>query len=388
MIDPRRLDELVERVLPTVVEVRRAIHRHPELSGEEYETTALLSRVLSDAGMVPRSRTPRTGLTVDIGSGSPVVAFRADIDALPIQEPPEQACASRIPGVMHACGHDAHAAIGLGVALVLGELTHAMPGRVRMIFQPAEETFPGGAHDLVREGVMDGIRSIIAYHVDPGLQAGRIGLKVGAITSSADRFHITLEGPGGHTARPHQTVDLITVAGLVVTQVPALLDRLTDARAPVALVFGRIHGGSADNVIPSQVELSGTLRTADRNVWEEIPTRLERLVNEVTAPLGPKVHLHYLRGLPPVINDARIVQRLERIVATTLGESQVSTSFLSMGAEDFSRYLEEAPGALMRLGCGDGSQGIDLHSASFRLDEACLAPALNVAVNALLDLMT
>ncbi len=376
--------DLVTEVVPGALDVRRALHRHPELSGEEYLTTELLAERLRGCGLTPRLRTPRTGLYVDIGSGDRAVAFRADIDALPIHEPTGLNFTSEVPGVMHACGHDAHSAIGLGVAQVLSTMGDELPGRVRVIFQPAEETFPGGAYDLVREGIMDGIGSILAYHVDPGLDTGRIGFKRGAITSSADRFYITLEGPGGHTARPHQTVDLLYAVGLVLTQIPALLDRMIDARSPVAIVFGRAQAGTADNVIPTHAELSGTLRTADRQVWEEVPALLEQLVRDITAPLGAKVLFHYQRGIPPVMNTPSVIGVLERAIAEELGADTVAGTFVSMGAEDFARYLDEAPGALLRLGCREGTGRSDLHSAGFRLDEGCIEFGIRAAVTGLL----
>ena len=381
------VDVLIDSALTEAIELRRVVHRHPELSGEEYRTTELIADRLRSHGMTPRLRTPRTGLSVDLGSGGPMVAFRADIDALPIHEPPGLTFTSEIPGVMHACGHDAHTAIAFGVARVLHEMESDLAGRVRMIFQPAEETFPGGAYDLVREGIMEGVSAILAYHVDPGLETGRIGFKPGAVTSSADRFYVTLEGPGGHTARPHQTVDLLYAMGVVLTQVPAMLDRMIDARAPVALVFGRAQSGTADNVIPTHAELSGTLRTADRGVWEEVPSMLEQLVRDITAPLGAKVLFHYQRGIPPVSNDADLVERARSAVGRALGTDALAGTYVSMGAEDFARYLDEAPGALMRLGCRDGTGKSDLHSAAFRLDESCIRVGIRGAVAALLDML-
>jgi amidohydrolase len=234
---------------------------------------------------------------------------------------------------------------------------------------------------------MDGVSAILAYHVDPGLETGRIGFKPGAVTSSADRFYVTLEGPGGHTARPHQTVDLLYAMGVVLTQVPAMLDRMIDARAPVALVFGRAQSGTADNVIPTHAELSGTLRTADRGVWEEVPSMLEQLVRDITAPLGAKVLFHYQRGIPPVSNDADLVERARSAVGRALGKDALAGTHVSMGAEDFARYLDEAPGALMRLGCRDGTGKSDLHSAAFRLDESCIRVGIRGAVAALLDML-
>lgn len=387
MMERRRLDQLVADVLPDVVEVRRTIHAHPELSGEEYRTTDLLAERLTSIGSPAHLRTPKTGLWVDFGRPGPMVAFRADLDALPIEEPRGLPFASRVPGVMHACGHDAHTAIAFGVARILAEIQSELAGRVRVIFQPAEETFPGGAYDLVREGVMEEVRAIMAFHLDPGLPAGQIGFKPGAITSSADRFYITLEGPGGHTARPHQSVDLVYAAGLVVTQMPALLDRLIDARAPTALVFGRLQAGTADNVIPTLAELSGTLRTADREVWEQAPVMLEQLARDIVAPLGAKMVFHYQRGIPPVVNDVGLTQRIERSVATALGPSATTGTFVSMGAEDFARYLDEAPGVLLRLGCHDGGAPTDLHSAGFRIDERCLEVGIRAALLGLLVML-
>jgi amidohydrolase len=234
---------------------------------------------------------------------------------------------------------------------------------------------------------MDGVTAVLAYHVDPGLETGRIGFKPGAITSSADRFYVTMEGPGGHTARPHQTVDLLYAVGLVLTQVPAMLDRMIDARSPVAVVFGRAQAGTADNVIPTHAELSGTLRTADRQVWEEVPSMLEQLVRDITAPLGAKVLFHYQRGIPPVVNDPEIIDRAKTAIVRHLGSDAVAGTFVSMGAEDFARYLDEAPGALLRLGCGDGAGRSDLHSAGFRLDEGCIRIGIEAAVAALLELL-
>lgn len=384
MIDPTQLDDLVSAVMPVVVEVRRKLHANPELSGVEFQTTEYLTELLRSNGLEPRSRTPKTGLIVDLGPPSPGVAFRADIDALPIQEPEGLSFRSTNPGVMHACGHDAHTAIGVGIALAMREV--APSSLVRIIFQPAEETFPGGAYELMREGVLDGIRTLIAFHADPSLDPGLLGLRSGAITSSADRFFITLEGPGGHTARPHATVDLVYAAGQVITNLPAVLDRLVDARAPVALVFGQVHGGTADNVIPTTVELSGTVRTADRDLWDELPAMVERIVTETIAPLGAKAIVHYQRGIPPVVNSPSVVKRLGSVLTAALGVDTVVPTNVSMGAEDLARYLESVPGALIRLGCRAGDRRVDLHSASFMLDERCLETGVRAGIASLIEL--
>jgi amidohydrolase len=372
------IDRVVAEVMPSVIEIRRTIHMHPELAHEEFKTTELLVTRLRSASLFPRARTPRTGLTVDIGTEGPMVAFRCDIDALPISEPEGLAFTSTMPGLMHACGHDAHTAIGFGVAVALSQLDP--PGRVRVLFQPAEEAFPGGAYELLKDGVMDGVESILAFHVDPGLRTGLLGFRPGPITSSADRFFITLEGPGGHTARPHKTVDLIGAAGQVITQLPALLERKIDARSPLVMVFGKVHGGSADNVIPTMVELSGTVRTADRELWESVPTLIDKLVGEIIAPFGASGIVHYQRGLPPVVNDPGVTAVVSAATSALMGPRAVTDTHVSMGAEDFARYLELAPGTLVRLGCAETDASTDLHSASFKLDEGALEIGIKTAL--------
>jgi amidohydrolase len=239
---------------------------------------------------------------------------------------------------------------------------------------------------MVNDGLAEGLSSIIAFHCDPTLEVGRVGMRPGPITASADRFYITLEGPGGHTARPHRTVDLIYAAGLLATQLPGHLDRLTDARLPKSVVFGRIAGGTAVNVIPSSIELSGTCRTLDRGVWEEMPILLERLVQEIVAPAGPKVLFSYQRGIPPVINNEQVVATCMGAVADQLGTKAVAEAPTSMGAEDFSRFTEAVPGSLIRLGVKGEDQVVDIHSATFRVDERCLATGLEAGLASLLAL--
>jgi amidohydrolase len=385
-LDVPLLEKASDEVLSTVIELRRAIHRRPELAHQEYHTTEAIATVLRQAGLSPRTRTPRTGLTVELGSGERAVGFRADLDALPIQEPEDHLFRSEIPGVMHACGHDVHSAVAVGLALALSRL-EPLPGRVRFIFQPAEETFPGGGQEMVREGAAEGLAAVIAFHVDPTLDPGRFGMRSGPITGSADRFYLTLEGPGGHTARPHRTVDLIYAAGKVITELPALLDRVTDSRLPLALVFGKVAGGTAENVIPTVVEISGTCRTLDRRLWEEIPALLDRLVHEIVAPTGAKVLLHYQRGIPPVVNDERVVSICRQAVAAAAGWEAVAVAPTSMGAEDFARFTEAAPGALIRLGARPGRREVDLHSAAFVAAEEAIRPALLGGLACLLSLL-
>lgn len=378
------ISELSKALAPKMVEVRRQIHRHPELGRNEIETTQLLASHLAAAGLEPMVRADGVGLVAELGSGEPTVAFRADIDALPIEEMSGAPYASQIPGVMHACGHDAHAAIGLGIATVLSQID--VPGRVRFIFQHAEETFPGGAFDLSAEGAGKDLKAIIAYHVDPHLRAGEVGMKVGPITSSSDRLAIIVEGPGGHTARPHETVDTIMAAARIVTEVPALLQRQIDPRSPVALVFGAIAGGETDNVIPAKVVIRGTCRLLDRRLWADMPDRIETLVRQVAAPTGAEVTVDYVIGIPPVVNDESTVEILRDTAHRVLGHDSVHETYTSMGAEDFSVFLEQTPGALIRLGVGMPER-VDLHSARFDIDEDAIRFGMEFGAEALLDLL-
>lgn len=263
MTERKLIEKAVTEVLDEVIDVRRTLHRHPELSHSEHRTTALLADALGNHGIDTWIRFPsQTGLVAEIGSEGPLVAWRCGLDAIPIEEPSANAYQSETPGVMHACGHDAHAAIGLGVAVVLNRLPQ-LAGRVRMVFQHSEETITSGAVQMVEEGVMQDVGAITALHVDASLEVGKVGLKKGTITSSVDRVRIVLEGPGGHTARPHLTTDLIYAGGKVATELPGLLGRLVDPRLLFSLTFGLILGGRAENVIPTRVMIAGTCRTSD-----------------------------------------------------------------------------------------------------------------------------
>jgi len=382
---PNDLRSVVEHAISLAVEARRHLHRYPEIGHQEFETTEYLASVLSDAGLEPRLRAAGTGLSVEVGSGSPSVAFRADIDALPVQEQTSLPFASERPGFMHACGHDAHTGIAVGIARALSELD--IDGTIRFVFQHAEEQFPGGAQELVEEGILDGIERIIGFHVDPALQAGKVGLRAGPITASSDQFSIEVEGPGGHTARPHLTVDTTYAAGLIVTQLPALLNRLTDPRTPLVVVFGSIQGGAAPNVIPPMVELRGTARTLGADLWDRLPKLVDQLVQEIVAPTGATVTVNYQKGIAPVINDEQTIAEARFAVGRMLGPSATAATPPSMGAEDFSAFLQEIPGALLRLGTGGDHDPVDLHSARFTIDESAIETGILAGSATLLTML-
>ena len=367
------------------VALRRAIHRRPELGHHEFETTSTVAAHLRATGLEPEIRSTELGVVVDVGSGGPMVAFRADLDALPILEASGVDFASEIPGVMHACGHDAHTAIAAGLARSMARLD--LPGTIRFLFQPAEESVPGGAVEMVREGRVQGVDSILAFHVDPSIPPGTVGLRTGAITGAADRLRVRLDGPGGHTSRPHQTADLVHAAARIVTELPQLVRLRVDPRDSVAIVFGQIHGGAAENVIPATVEVAGTVRMFDPELWRGMPPLIEQLVADIARPLGAKATVDYERGAPPVVNDQAVITTVERAAGSILGADGLLPTKQSLGAEDFAWFLEEVPGALVRLGSAPDDRQVDLHAADFELDERAIPLGMMVGGAALLALL-
>ncbi len=382
---PDDLRFVAHRAVSAAIDVRRHLHRFPEIGRAEHATTEYLGTALSSGGLQPGYRLPGTGLSVDVGGSGPRVAFRADIDALPIHEQTGLPFASEHSGLMHACGHDAHSAVAVGIALTLSQLD--IPGSVRFVFQHAEEQFPGGAEELVREGILEGVERIVAFHVDPAIQAGRIGLRAGPVTASSDQFSVAIEGPGGHTARPHLTADTINAAGLVVTELPTMVQRITDARTPLVLVFGSIQGGSAPNVIPTRVELKGTARTLGADLWDRLPKLVDELAHEIIGPTGATVDVHYNKGIAPVVNDEQTVAEARYAIGRLLGPAATAATPPSMGAEDFSAYLQEIPGAMLRLGVGDDREPADLHSARFDIDESAIETGIVAGAATLLTML-
>ncbi|MGW1631847.1 M20 family metallopeptidase [Streptomyces anthocyanicus] len=364
-----------------LVAFRRDLHMHPELGNQEFRTTAAIKERLERAGLKPRVLPIGTGLVCDIGtdsgqwSGGPrMLALRADIDALPIPDTKSE-CAyrSQVPDRAHACGHDVHTTVVLGTGLVLAALHEQglLPRPVRLVFQPAEEVLPGGAADAIEGGALDGVRRILAVHCDPRVDAGRIGLRVGPITSACDRLEIALNGPGGHTARPHLTTDLVTAAARVVTDVPPLVARRVDSRSGLALTWGRIESGHAPNVIPQHAELAGTVRCLDLDAWRQAPDLVMGAIDEIADLYRAKSEITYVRGVPPVVNEVTSTELLQAAMVARRGTDAVEATEQSLGGEDFSWYLEHVPGAMARLGVRPpGERTVrDLHQGDFDVDE-------------------
>ncbi|WP_280696374.1 amidohydrolase [Kitasatospora sp. GP82] len=368
-----------------LIAFRRDLHRHPELGRQEFRTTRLLRERLVEAGLTPRVLPGGTGMIVDLvppgtKPGTPFLAFRADIDALPIDDAKtEVPYHSTLPGRAHACGHDVHTSIALGTALVLTQAlgTGELKQPVRLIFQPAEEVMPGGALDVIAADGMEGVGRIFALHCDPRVPVGRIGLKIGAITSACDRLVLHLDGPGGHTARPHLTTDLVTAIARMAADLPAALGRRMDPRWGVSLVWGRITSGSAPNVIPQHAELEGTVRCLELPGWREAPETLHELIAKIAETYRAKWTLDYHRGVPPVVNEHESIGQLEAAMTARFDDGSgpvVEDTEQSLGGEDFSWYLEQAPGALARLGVrAPHEKGVrDLHQGDFDVDERAI----------------
>ncbi|MGK4581201.1 amidohydrolase [Kitasatospora sp. HPMI-4] len=368
-----------------LIAFRRDLHRHPELGRQEFRTTRLLRERLVAAGLAPKVLPGGTGMIVDLvppgaRPGTPFLAFRADIDALPIDDAKADVpYHSTLPGRAHACGHDVHTSVVLGTALVLAEALQAGELRqpVRLIFQPAEEVMPGGALDVIEAGGMKGVGRIFAVHCDPRVEVGRIGLKIGAITSACDRLELHLDGPGGHTARPHLTTDLVTAVARMAADLPAALARRMDPRWGVSLVWGRIASGSAPNVIPQHAELEGTVRCLELAGWREAPDVMHELIAKIAETYRAKWSLDYHRGVPPVVNEHESIGQLETAMNARFaqdGGPVVEDTEQSLGGEDFSWYLEHAPGALARLGVrAPHEKGVrDLHQGDFDVDERAI----------------
>src|SRR5690625_1656498 len=377
----QRVSKLVSSMEPKLIELRRHIHAHPELSRAEYETTQLVAAELRAIGLKPRILPDSVGLTCDIGpsladTGVPLIGLRADLDALPVSDLTSGPYRSTVPGIAHACGHDVHTVAVIGAGRVLAKLAEVdgLQTEIHLIFQPAEEQQPGGAIDVIAAGGLEGVGQIFAVHCEPRLDVGTIGLRAGPITSASDKVTIKFSGAGGHTSRPHLTNDLVFAMGAVITQVPGILSRHIDPRSGANLTWGVVNAGSAPNVIPAAGSLVGTLRCLDIDAWERAGAMLDEAVHAVIAPFGVQAESRHDRGVPPVVNDRHAVQIQQRAVTEVLGAAGGVAVEQSLGGEDFAWYLTKANGAMARLGTRTpGGRTYDLHQGDFDPDERAIA---------------
>jgi len=379
------IGDSVDALVPQLLELRRDLHAHPELSREETRTTLVVSQRLEAAGIGVRLL-PGTGLIADIGAEQPAyrVALRADLDALPVRERTDLDWASTNYGVCHACGHDVHVAAVLGAGLALRAHEEELRERgiaARLIFQPAEEIMPGGAIDVLEQGGMDGVDAVFAVHCDPSLEVGRVGLREGPITAASDRVTVHLSGRGGHTSRPHLTEDITFALAKVITEVPAALSRRLDPRSGLALVWGEVRAGMASNVIPSSGMVAGTLRMLDAEAWKSVGPLLEQIIHAVVQPYAVTARLEHVPGVPPVVNHADAIDVLRQ--ACLGGGLEPVPTPQSLGGEDFAWYLASVPGAMARLGTRTpGGPVYDLHQGDLVVDEGSVSAGATLLAGA------
>lgn len=368
----------IDLLAADLVDLRRDIHAHPELSWAEERTTNLVAKALDEVGLSPVLM-PRGGLLVDIGAGERLSAVRADLDALPVDDTSGVDWASTVPGVAHACGHDVHTVALVGVGRALARFQDQLPGRIRLIFQPAEEVMPGGALMAIESGALEGVDHIFGLHCDPSIDVGTFGLQEGPLTGAADSLDVHLRGSGGHTSRPHLTEDLTFALGKLVTELPAVLSRRLDPRAGVSVVWGLVRAGSAMNVIPSVGRAAGTVRMLDQVAWVESEALVRRTIDEIVASYGVSAEVSYIRGVPPVVNETQATRILGDAIELVVGPENRFGTAQSLGGEDFAWFVEQVPGAMARLGTRTpGGPTFDLHQGDMQIDERAIGLAAKV----------
>lgn len=369
-----------------VVEWRRHLHQHPELSFHEAETAQFVEETLASFGGLLITRPTPTSVLARLVTGrpGPVLAMRADMDALPITEETGLPFASTARGVMHACGHDGHTATMLGAVKQILAMREQLVGEIRFIFQHAEEVYPGGAEELVQRGVMDGVTRVIGAHLWAQLDVGTVGLSAGAMMAAPDTFWITVRGTGGHGGIPQQTVDPVLIGAQVVTNLQSIVSRGMDPLDPAVVSVTQFHAGNTHNVIPETAELNGTVRTFNPELRTRIPQLMERIIRGVTAAHGATYEFTYERGYRPVINDATVTREMQEIVETACGPNVVVPMRPTMTGEDFSAFQQQAPGNFFFIGIRNEARGIvhPHHHPRFDIDESALETGVRIFTEA------
>jgi len=375
----KTIQDLASRIHANIVAYRRHLHRHPELSFEEYKTAAFVKEELDKLG-IPYVEMANTGvvgvITGDVSSDQ-VVALRADMDALPITEVPGRVYGSLNPGVMHACGHDAHTASLLGTAAILQSMKSSFAGTVKLIFQPGEERLPGGASLMIKEGVLQNPapQAVIGQHVMPLIPAGKVGFRPGKYMASADELYVTVRGKGGHGAQPHQNIDPVVIAAHIITALQQVVSRFADPKLPTVLSFGKVVANGATNIIPSEVHLEGTFRTLDEQWRKEAHERMKKLATGIAESMGGTCEFEVRLGYPFLVNEERLTAELRSYAVEYLGEENVIDLDIWMAGEDFAYYSQVTDACFYRLGTGNEARGITsaVHTPTFDIDEQSLA---------------
>ena len=380
----KKIETLSREILPDLIQLRRHFHAHPELSGQEFQTAALVAGELRKSGWKVKEAVGRTGVVAEIGNKSgPVVGLRVDMDALPIEEKTGLDYSSSTQGLMHACGHDLHTCIGLGVAKVLAK-NKFTTSRIRIIFQPAEE-IAQGANWMKAEKVLEGVEALFGVHVYPDLSVGKIGIRSGTFTAAAAELEIDIIGNGGHGARPHEGTDSIWIAAKVICGLQEAISRRLDALKPVVISFGKIAGGNAFNVIAERVKLLGTVRCLDSELYEKLPRWIEQIVKNIASNYDAQAKINFKSIAPPVYNDPELTNLLSNCAKNFIDEeSIVNLENPSLGAEDFAFFLQDVPGTMFRLGVAGDKGCAPLHSGYFSLDERSLELGIKILSHTIL----
>jgi len=373
MIEELKKD--VESLTGQIIEWRRDFHRHPEIAFEEHRTSSVLRDFLESLGM-PVKTFAKTGLrgTLEGKPGGRTVALRADIDALPLKEEGEKEYISQNPEATHACGHDGHMAILMGAAKLLSQKTDSFQGKVVFLFQPSEERIPGGAKQMIKEGALEDVNAIFGLHLWQLLPTGCVGIVKGAMMAQPDKFSIVVKGKGGHGSMPHQTVDPILVASHLVVNIQSIVSRNVDPLKPAVVSFGTVNGGTIYNIIPSEVSLTGTLRSFDSSIQSLAEERLKEITETTCKAFGAAAEFQYEKGYPPLVNDEDMADFVLEVAKSTLGEEKIKDIDPVMGGEDFAYFLQKIPGAFLFFGMGDGME-FPHHHPAFDFDEKALPQA-------------
>ncbi len=377
----------LEKIQSELLEIRRHLHAHPELSGEEHQTAALVAGDLRSHGWQVREAVGRTGVLAEFGPDTgPLVGVRVDMDALPVEERTGLPYSSKRIGLMHACGHDLHTCIGIGIGRLLAQEA-SLSARVRLLFQPAEE-LAQGARWMKEDGAINNLEALFGVHVCPSLPVGTIGVKGGLLTAEAGELEIEVFGEGGHGARPHESIDAIWIAARVVAGLQEAISRRLDALNPIVISFGRIEGGKAFNVIADRVRLLGTVRCLDSSLTESLPIWIEEIVQGICSTFGATAVVRYRRIAPPVYNDPELTSILEKAAIEVLGQEKVlQLDRPSLGAEDFAELLVTVPGTMFRLGVAGKNGCAPLHNGNFCPEESSLFFGIRVIMATLLAWM-
>lgn len=393
------IDAFLDAHLDELIAFRRRVHAHPELSNAEYATTEAIVTRFQIAELAPQVLPSGTGVVCDVYSAAaldagianpPTIALRADIDALAMQDESTTPYRSTVPGVAHACGHDVHTTVVLGAGLLLRRLLQqdeSLIGRVRLLFEPGEESLPGGAIEIIEQGHLENVGAIYGMHCDPKVDVGMLGITDGPITSAADLVDIELFGPGGHTARPELTVDLVTVMAMTAIEVPRRVREMANGE-PLKLTFGSVKAGDAPNVIPTYARLFGTIRVQDHQLWLDAPKLIDAALAEIVGPTGATWNVKHHRGVPPVVNESMATEFLRQVAVSEFGEDHIIKAGQSWGGDTFAWYLEKVPGNYCRLGVHNPDSDrprLDLHVSTFDVDERAIGVGIRTLVSTVLS---